>query len=734
MILIKGNRHLRRTLARNGSAKHGVRAQVSDKSGYGPASLGLVHATLRFSIIVVLVCAILSRQAATPAYAADPQSYKVDMASTGNSDMNATLKATSDLLTLRASAPVGPFALIGRARGDLDRLKTVLESYGYYQSYVGITIDDLPLDDPTLGEELTARAKGNDARVKVTFSIGPLYHLRKIDTDGEIPATITDVLGLKTGDPAVAADVLAAGERLQTALEDEGYAFAKVDPPIAQEIPAERVLDVSFHVATGAKVQVGEIRVRGLKRMRESFVRQRLLVHQGEPYGASKIERARKDLLALGVFTSVTVQVDQKADSAGQVPITFRVRERALHAVSLSGAYSTDLGGSSGVTWTHRDLSGKADQLTLGASVINLGGTSSTGIGYDLSAKYLLPEFGHRDQSLQLAVQAIHQSLQAYDQKALLFGATLTRKLSPEWTVSAGLTAQVERIGQEGYYYKDCPSADPKSCLPLDTSTTDPDEMINTPMPGCTHCVAEWFTHDLLTTNYTLLGVPFTIVYNSTGQDSPLADATHGLRASLSETPTISFGHTAALPAGVSPVAAPAAKNAKFFITQGSVSYYFDLHNLGWNPDPGRSVLAMRALAGLAQGAGQYSLPPDQRFYAGGSGSIRGYRYQSVGPTFPDNNPIGGTAVNAGTIEFRQRIGKNLGFATFVDAGQVSQNVNPLDSTLRLGAGAGARYYTPIGPIRLDFALPINRRRDPMPPHHYTDDAFELYIGLGQAF
>src|SRR6185437_13633995 len=349
--------------------------------GYGSS---LVHAALRFSSMLVFACAILARQAATPAYAADPQSYKVDMASTGNGDINATLKSTSDLLTLRTSAPVGPFALIGRARGDLDRLKTVLESYGYYQSYVGITIDDLPLDDPTLGEELTARAKGDDARVKVTFSIGPLYRLRKIDIDGEIPATVKDVLSLKTGDPAVAADVLAAGERLQTALEDEGYAFAKVDPPVAQEIPDERVLDVSFHVVTGAKVQIGAIRFRGLKRMRESFVSRRLLIHQGELYGASKVERARKDLLALGVFTSVTVQLGSAADSTGQVPITFRVRERLLHAVSLNAAYSTDLGGSAGVTWTHRDVTGKADQLILNANVLSLGGTSSTGIGYDL--------------------------------------------------------------------------------------------------------------------------------------------------------------------------------------------------------------------------------------------------------------------------------------------------------------------------------------------------------------
>jgi translocation and assembly module TamA len=66
----------------------------------------------------------------------------------------------------------------------------------------------------------------------------------------------------------------------------------------------------------------------------------------------------------------------------------------------------------------------------------------------------------------------------------------------------------------------------------------------------------------------------------------------------------------------------------------------------------------------------------------------------------------------------------------FVDAGNVSKNLNPLNGTLKFGAGAGLRYYTPIGPIRLDLALPLERRRSGPNP----DDAFEIYIGLGQAF
>ncbi|HVO47307.1 MAG TPA: BamA/TamA family outer membrane protein [Steroidobacteraceae bacterium] len=651
---------------------------------------------VRSTVAPAMALAIALATLAAPLQAADPQPYKVDMASTGDSNLNSTLKATSELLTLRTSAPVGPFGLIGRARGDLDRLKTVLESFGYYQSYVAITIDGLPLDDPGLGEELTARSRDNDSHVAITYSIGPLYHLRKVEIDGEVPRQVTDALALDTGAPAVASDVLAAGDRLLAALQDQGYAFAKVDPPVAYEDPPNRVLDVSFHITTGSIVKIGEIRVRGLKRMKESFVRRRLLVHTGEQYGATKIEAARKDLLALGVFSSVSVRIGTAADAEGRVPITFQLRERLQHTMSLSGAYSSDLGGSTGVNWTNRDVAGTADSLTLSATAINLGGgTASNGIGYDTSGKYLIPDFGRRNQSLQISLGALSQSLDAYDQKAFTLGLLLNRKLSGIWSASAGITVTKERIlQQECTQQQNCILEE--YCVPQDIAPPQP-------------CTFQTF-------NYTLLALPMTVLLNTTGLDSPLEDARKGLRVSLSVTPTLSFGRP----------------NTRFFVTQASASVYFDLQNVGFNKDPGRSVLALRALAGLAAGAGEFSLPPDQRFYAGGSGTIRGYRYQSVGPQFADGNPIGGTAITAGTAEFRQRIGTSFGAAVFLDGGQVSRNLNILNSTQRFGTGAGIRYYTPIGPIRLDVAVPINRRS--RTATFEGDDSFEIYIGLGQAF
>jgi translocation and assembly module TamA len=651
---------------------------------------------------IARICVLIAMTLGTmlTARAADPQSYRVDLDSTGDGAMDATLRATSELLSLREGAPVSPFGLIARARGEVERLKSVVESYGYYQSVVTITIDGMGLNSPGLAEALMALPKGQEARVAVSFVLGPLYHLRKVTIDGTIPESAAGSFTLQPGAPAVAADVLGAGARVLTTLQDQGYAFAKVDPPVAFEDQTLPVLDVSFHVDAGPRVKIGEIRLVGLKRVHEKLVRRRLTLHSGQLFNPTAIEAARRDLSTLGPFGAISVELGTAADATGDtVPVTFVLRERPRHAVTVNTAYSTDLGGSGGITWTDRNVFGNAEQLKIAASIINLGGSSTTGIGYDTSAKFTVPDFGHRDQSLQVSVGAIKQSLLAYDQKAITTGVTINRKLSSVWSASAGVATSNEQITQEGVNY-----------------------------------------------NYTMLLLPLGVGYDSTNLASPLDDPTHGMRDSLSITPTLAFGRP----------------NATFIISQIKLATYFDLNELGLGA-PGRSVLAARALAGQASGAGEFSLPPDQRFYGGGSGTVRGFRYQGVGPLFcvkyyvpvpnqpcpTDGNPIGGTAIIAGSLEWRQRFAQNFGGAVFVDAGQVSASLKPLPSDFRVGAGVGIRYYTPIGPIRFDVAVPTKRRIgryysaiEPNPPHapvtvqarEPSDDAFEIYIGLGQAF
>jgi translocation and assembly module TamA len=653
--------------------------------------------------IFVLIAAVA---ALVPAVrAADPQTYKVELAPTGDGTMDSTLKATSDLVSLRTSAPVSPYGLLARARSDIDRLKTVLESYGYYQSSVNVQIDGAALNTPGLGDQLMALPKKQDAKIQVKFTLGPLYHVGRVTIDGDLPVAAQGALPLKTGAPAVASTVLGAGARLLSVLGEQGYAFAKVDPPVAYEDKTDPILDVTFHVETGAKVRIGEIRFRGLKRVKEKVVRRRLLVHTGEQYNSSAIERARADLLNLGVFAAVSVGVGSKADATGGVPITFRMRERPRHTINVTAAYSTDLGGSGGITWGDRNLFGNAEQLTVTTQLLNAGGRSTNGLGYDANVKYMLPDFGHRDQTLQLSVGAIKQYLDAYDQTATTAGATLTRKLSSLWTVSAGLSTVNEKIIQVVGV-----------CGP--------------PFPACSPPPPPAELSDILpvdhTYYYTLIQLPLAVTYDSTDLASPLDDPTHGMRNSLSITPTHSLG----------------ASSANFLIDQLKIATYFDLDR--WLPtSAGRSVIAARLLVGVAQGAGactappekgldqdiaECRLPPDQRFYGGGSASIRGYAYQAVGPNFPNTGyPVGGTALVSGGIEYRQRFGQSLGAAFFVDAGQVSNTLTITPGNIFVGVGAGVRYYTPIGPVRLDVAFPTKSTA-------IDNQSFQIYIGLGQAF
>src|SRR3546814_13433348 len=90
-----------------------------------------------------------------------------------------------------------------------------------------------------------------------------------------------------------------------------------------------------------------------------------------------------------------------------------------------------------------------------------------------------------------------------------------------------------------------------------------------------------------------------------------------------------------------------------------------------------------------------------------------------------DNDPLGGRSVNEFALEARYRFG-NFGIVPFVDAGQVSRRSYPQFSDIRFRVGIGGRYYTNFGPVRVDLAVPINRR-----PGAY---GYTPYTRIAQAF
>jgi translocation and assembly module TamA len=121
---------------------------------------------------------------------------------------------------------------------------------------------------------------------------------------------------------------------------------------------------------------------------------------------------------------------------------------------------------------------------------------------------------------------------------------------------------------------------------------------------------------------------------------------------------------------------------------------------------PAEFSLIMRARIGSTwQNGPPQELPISVRFFAGGDRSIRGYAYQSLGPKDDKGNVVGGRHMLTGTAELERYIGKNWGVAAFYDAGNAFNNL--AEYSAAQGAGAGLRYYSPIGPIKLDIARQI---------------------------
>ncbi len=114
-----------------------------------------------------------------------------------------------------------------------------------------------------------------------------------------------------------------------------------------------------------------------------------------------------------------------------------------------------------------------------------------------------------------------------------------------------------------------------------------------------------------------------------------------------------------------------------------------------------RDVLSARAELGITLAPSRLGIPQEYLFRAGGSQSVRGYSYQSLGVA-EGSATVGGRLMATGSIEYTHWFSQDWGAAAFADTGGVSDTW----STLRLssGYGSGVRWRSPVGPLALDLA------------------------------
>ena len=133
---------------------------------------------------------------------------------------------------------------------------------------------------------------------------------------------------------------------------------------------------------------------------------------------------------------------------------------------------------------------------------------------------------------------------------------------------------------------------------------------------------------------------------------------------------------------------------------------------------PQRFSVRARGQAGATSMNGNFlDVPITFRFFTGGDNSVRGYAHQSLGPKNARGDVIGGKHLLVGSVELERAAGENWGIAAFYDAGNAFNDLDTL--VFAQGAGLGVRYYTPVGPIRLDIARQVGVS-DPDYRFHFT--------------
>ncbi len=598
----------------------------------------------------------------------------------GDGAIKDAVQDASSLYRLRKDTPPDGDSLARRATNDFGAILDALWGLGYYNATVQISINGA--DSTIVSPNVAAFGRAADsyrnraaAPVMIRIDPGPLFHLREIQVvNGAGEVYSEDVLpqraiGLQSGDPAAASALRAAEARIVDDFRKQGRPLAKVLSIAPVVDHAAKTMDVTFFAAPGPVAPFGEATLNGPKTFDPAIARSFLYIEPGDPYTPKAIEDARQSLRQIPAIGGVRIVESKTLDAYGRLPYEVDIEDRAQYAVGASAKYSTTNGPAGQVYWEDRNVFGGAERLRLQADIF-----------------YAPPWYITSDSVKSLSIHDIGGRISASFLKPALWGSRNDLLLD-----ALGEKVSTSGVGFVGYQVED---ADAQAAIRHRFSQ-------NFWIQAGIEAQTGVATDSLGRVNYTLVGAPASANYDTT--DSKL-DPTTGVRLNAS---AAGFGEFLG-----------STLNLAQFKAMGSTYYSIDADS--------RYVLAGRVRLGADAGPALDEIPANWRFYTGGGGSVRGYAYQSLGPRNLFG-VIGGRSEFDASAELRIKITDTIGIVPFFDAGNAfASGIPNFSAPLYESAGLGLRYYTAIGPIRLDVAFPFQRVPGSGP--------VAIYVSIGQAF
>lgn len=343
---------------------------------------------------------------------------------------------SSILFKLQDSPPDTLIGLERRLSVALGEAREVLHGNGYYSGKAqGSVIPPAPGG---------SGGSGSDARaeVRILFFPGPLYRIGKSAIDAPLPATLVQDapdslkrlprtladVGLAPDAPAVAADVLAAVDRVRDAYLENGFPFAVITSTRYIVDHSQRTLDAELRVAPGAFVRMGALEYQGTIPVTDHYLQSMRTWDEGRPWQQSRVESLRESLRRSGLFQSIDLNPGEKEDAAGTRPVLVALEGAPERTISGALKYHSDFGPGVQGNWRHRNLTGRGDSLRVSLPLwMDM---------QELTATYRLPFFLRRDQDLIANAGLLHQDTDAYRLSSGAASGGIERRLSRRWSGS----------------------------------------------------------------------------------------------------------------------------------------------------------------------------------------------------------------------------------------------------------------------------------------------------------
>ena len=525
---------------------------------------------------------------------------------------------------------------------------------------------------------------------------------------------VAQLVQIRAGQPLNLLMLDTARVKLENALWDRGYADAIVETDSVVVSSDGRAASVLITVDPQYQSRVGEIRIAGNRKIGERTIRNSLFLKEGEIYRREQVIRSQRALYESGLFKRAQIVVPPQGDTTKLIEVS--VTEAPLRNARLSAGFNTADFVQVEALFTNRNWSGGARRLNLALTVGNLfaSGLNGTLIFRDVfgdirgdrsdftkptwraSAEVRQPWFMAPENELSLSAFASRRSSPGiFVDNAIGSQATFTREVAVRAPTSLAYRFELTRVSASDVYF----------------------------------CV-----------NYGVCDVPTISSLQREQRLSPLAMTGSVDRTNDALNPTVGYIARADL----EHASAFTISDYRYNRATADASVYREIRE--------GTVLAGRARLGWVKSLTKAEsndgredvLHPRKRFYAGGAQSVRGYQEGQLGPRIltispivlinrgcvltapasaicPDTavngaslgdnqftpRPLGANTILEASAEVRFPIWKNLGGAAFVD-GAILGGGTFRDITSGTGAitpGVGVRYYSPVGPIRVDVGF-----------------------------